>query len=318
VSAVCVACGDPRSRALCAFGAMTVLACRSCGSTRVEPLPNADALSHFYEHEYAIVAEASRTDVRRRAETYPDTAPVVRLLRTHHAVARRVAEVGCAYGYLLWGLAQAGFEVEGYELSGATAQVGREALGLPIRSESLPPPGAGYDAIVMRHVLEHFRDPAASLERLAQALAPGGILVLATPNVGSLPARLLGRDWEWMAPPAHLHLYTARGLKLAQERAGFEVLRTWTRRGDARPFSFGLVRALAARTGIKAALGAQVGTFGPESVPPAGGGGRAATAKRTLLAGFGAIDVVLHPLWWLSWQAGMGEEMWTVARRLER
>jgi len=310
----CVACGGSAARPRHAFPPYELYACTECGSTRILPLPDAEELSHYYDHEYAIVAESSSADVRRRAEEYRDTDEIVARLRRHAPQARRVAEVGCAYGYLLFGLRRAGYEVEGFELSSVTAAVGRETLGLPIRDASLPDPGSGYDAIVMRHVLEHFRDPDDALRRIAEALAPGGVLLLATPNARSLSARWFGRDWEWVTPPAHLHLYSPEGLESALRRARLAPVETWTRRGDAQPFLFALARRAAALLGVKGALTRRIGTFGPDALPT-GRGGAAVGAKRALLGTLAAVDRLAAPAWRAVWRSGGGEELWAIARR---
>jgi hypothetical protein len=43
-------------------------------------------------------------------------------------------------------------------------------------------PAESFDAVVCWNVLEHLRDPEAAVRRLAAAVRPGGILVLACPN----------------------------------------------------------------------------------------------------------------------------------------
>jgi SAM-dependent methyltransferase len=310
----CVACGCPTSAPRFHWPPFTLHACRDCGTTQIVPPPDAEFLSHYYDREYAIVAESERADLRVRAERYPDTPRIAGLLRRHAPGARRVAEVGCAYGYLLWGLREEGFEVTGYELSRTTAAAGREVLGLPIQAQSLPDGGERFDAIVMRHVLEHFRDPGAALDQLVRSLAPGGVLVLATPNPESVPARLFGREWEWMSPPAHLHLFTARGLRRALESRGFELLDVETRRGDARPFGFAFLRWLAVRLGAKRVLTQRLGTFGPDATA-VGLESRSSRAKRALLGSLSVFDWLASPLWWWAARTGAGEELWCVARR---
>lgn len=40
-----------------------------------------------------------------------------------------------------------------------------------------------YDSIICSHVLEHLREPALVLKRLSSQLAPGGVLIVALPNI---------------------------------------------------------------------------------------------------------------------------------------
>jgi hypothetical protein len=94
-----------------------------------------------------------------------------------------------------------------------------------------------YDAVVCAEVVEHLLVPAeTALSSLAAALAPGGHLVLQTPNATSLPKRLrmlAGRNpyepiRDDAGNPGHFHEYTQRELRAAVEAAGLDVQRVIT------------------------------------------------------------------------------------------
>jgi len=88
------------------------------------------------------------------------------------------------------------------------------------------------DAVWILHTVEHLADPCAALRQAVDALAPGGVLIVTTPNGASLECRLLGPLWEWWTPPGHLTLLSPRGARLLLERAGLEIVSIETRRGD--------------------------------------------------------------------------------------
>ncbi|MDB4985587.1 MAG: hypothetical protein JWN04_765 [Myxococcaceae bacterium] len=90
-------------------------------------------------------------------------------------------------------------------------------------------PGAiiqrSYDAILCSHVLEHLRNPASVVERLAALLKPGGSIVIAVPNVLFWRQRanfFLGRfEYEASGTMDETHLrfftyYTAAAYLLAR------------------------------------------------------------------------------------------------------
>ncbi len=52
--------------------------------------------------------------------------------------------------------------------------------------------GTKYDVIVMRHVLEHFYDPFASLKNISKCLKKDGFIYLAVPNLLHLKPRFYG------------------------------------------------------------------------------------------------------------------------------
>lgn len=58
-----------------------------------------------------------------------------------------------------------------------------DVLAADIASDWIGKVEGGFDLIVGRHVLEHFLDPVAALSKLREALAPGGHLYLAVPDM---------------------------------------------------------------------------------------------------------------------------------------
>ena len=133
-------------------------------------------------------------------------------LRRHGAVGP-VLEVGCATGGALAALDAAGLPSLGLDLSAWAVERATERLG-PGRAwvcnaEEDPFPAAvearaPYGAIVLWSVLEHFRDPFATLARLGPLTAPGSLLLVQTTNCRSLTSNLFGRDWEGYFDWTHL------------------------------------------------------------------------------------------------------------------
>jgi 2-polyprenyl-6-hydroxyphenyl methylase/3-demethylubiquinone-9 3-methyltransferase len=66
----------------------------------------------------------------------------------------------------------------------AVARAHAQAQGLAIDYLSLPVEQVGgtYDLVTCLEVIEHVADPAAFLWSLAERLAPGGLMILSTPN----------------------------------------------------------------------------------------------------------------------------------------
>ncbi|WIG56545.1 MAG: hypothetical protein OJF61_002333 [Rhodanobacteraceae bacterium] len=78
-----------------------------------------------------------------------------------------------------------------------------------------------YDAIFLRHVLEHHSRPLRLLSDLAASLNPGGRLFIEVPNRHSIWARLFGRYYSGYYLPRHLFHFDRVSLVGVLERAGF-------------------------------------------------------------------------------------------------
>src|SRR5262249_3091102 len=106
-------------------------------------------------------------------------------------------------------------------------------FGLDVVTGEFTPDGDGFDVVVMRHVLEHTRDPQAQLEAARQRLVPGGALILAVPNASGLASRVLGQYWSWYIPPAHIWYFTRPSLRRLLERTQLQPIAVATQQGDA-------------------------------------------------------------------------------------
>ena len=101
--------------------------------------------------------------------------------------------------------------------------------------------GRPFDAIVMNHVIEHVREPAALLTTCRTMLRPGrGPLVCVTPNARSWGHRLFGWvNWMPLDPPRHIVLFTPSSLPEAAHRAGFATPRVFTSCANAQASAVG-------------------------------------------------------------------------------
>ena len=116
-------------------------------------------------------------------------AEVAALFRPHVA-AGRILDLPAGDGVNSRGLAAAGYEVvaadlfpEGCPADGFT--VVKADLARP-----LPFPDASFDGVLFSEGIEHLDAQVAALREMARVLRPGGALVVTTPNVLSLHARL--------------------------------------------------------------------------------------------------------------------------------
>ena len=147
---------------------------------------------------------------------------------------RRALDVGCGAGLLCEPLARLGAEVSGVDAAEeniAAARLHAEGSGLTIdyRCGDVGQLGlSGYDLVTSMEVIEHVADKAAFIAALEAALAPGGLMILSTPNrtarsrlllvegaeaIGMVPRGT--HHWDDFITPVELHdLLDAAGLKM--------------------------------------------------------------------------------------------------------
>ena len=77
----------------------------------------------------------------------------------------------------------------------------------------------------MFHVLEHLPDPVSYVNAARGLLAPGGRLVVQTPNLDCWQYRVFGDRWSGLDVPRHLYNFRRRDLLRMLEACGFRIVR---------------------------------------------------------------------------------------------
>ncbi|MFN3515564.1 MAG: bifunctional 2-polyprenyl-6-hydroxyphenol methylase/3-demethylubiquinol 3-O-methyltransferase UbiG [Novosphingobium sp.] len=101
---------------------------------------------------------------------------------------KRALDVGCGAGLLCEPLARLGAAVTGVDaaqenIATASAHAAGAGLAIDYRCGDVAQLGLqDFDLVTSMEVIEHVADKAAFLAALAMALAPGGLMILSTPN----------------------------------------------------------------------------------------------------------------------------------------
>ena len=198
VMRACVWCGAPLEQS--AVRQLGRIRCAACGAATIDPWPTDEELSGAYGAWY-------RPESGRRFGVLGDEL----LRRTRGSLAARldaiappgpVLDVGAGDGTLIDALARRGRAATGLERAAA-----REDL----RHEPIEEMDGEWAAVVFWHSLEHLPAPGEAIRHAARLLAPGGVVVVAVPDGGSLQARAFGDRWLHLDRPRHLvHLTGAR------------------------------------------------------------------------------------------------------------
>jgi SAM-dependent methyltransferase len=217
----------------------TVTRCSSCGLGVTTPTPSPAELDALYPPaHYGSGGPRYRPAVERVAVWFRRSraAWISRLHPPGSAL-----EVGCGHGYLLAALRDRGWTVQGVELHDSSAAYGRKVLDLPIAVGDLTElrfPAASFDVVVFWHSFEHLRDPAAALRETIRVLKPGGLVIVAVPNMSSWQARWAGAQWFHWEIPRHLLHFDPTTLGALLRRAGLEVQRVSHANWEQNPFGW--------------------------------------------------------------------------------
>lgn len=150
---------------------------------------------------------------------------------------RSALDVGCGAGLLCEPLARLGAAVTGIDaapelIEAARTHAGQSGLGIRYVAGEVAALDGQFDLVTALEVVEHVADPAAFIRSLADRLAPGGLLLMSTPNRTPL-SRLLtitlaegtGRiprgthDYDQFLPPEALGaMLAAQGLRVRSTR----------------------------------------------------------------------------------------------------
>jgi 2-polyprenyl-3-methyl-5-hydroxy-6-metoxy-1,4-benzoquinol methylase len=147
-----------------------------------------------------------------------------RATRLHqlHGRTGSVLDIGCGRGQFLEALRRRGWTCRGTELTETAAWHARETLALDVRIGPFDGawfPDAAFDAVYLWHVLEHIPATSTALAEALRLLRPGGILVIAVPNLESWQARVCRYDWFHLDLPRHyVHCSASWLIKTLSER----------------------------------------------------------------------------------------------------
>ena len=263
----CPACDGPRSELMFAelqdrlFGVRgnwNLYRCSECGVAYLNPRLSPDYLGEAYVHYFTHGGAPPTTGFRarlgdcyiggshgrnpsslsrcfvwlvrtfapRRAESLDACLRTLPPKNTGH----RLLDLGCGDGSYARMAQAAGWKVTGLENDPAACRAAR-SLGVSVVEAAFPPaplPDGSFDVVRLHHVIEHLHDPRAALREIFRLLAPGGLAMVTTPNLGAYGLEVFGRDWRGLEPPRHLVLFTPAILNKLLRELGFAGVRLAT------------------------------------------------------------------------------------------
>jgi 2-polyprenyl-3-methyl-5-hydroxy-6-metoxy-1,4-benzoquinol methylase len=196
-----------------------LLECAGCRFVFADPSEVASVVDRYAE---VVDPGYEATAVQRRRQMDALLAEVC----DHTPGAATLLDVGAGIGLMVEAATARGLDAAGVE-PGAWSVATAERRGVTGVHEGVLPhvalTGRTFDVVTVIDVIEHVDDPVGLLRDAAHHLAPGGVVAVVTPDVGSVAARALGRRW-WHYRPAHIGYFDRSSLERAAVEAGLHVV----------------------------------------------------------------------------------------------
>jgi 2-polyprenyl-3-methyl-5-hydroxy-6-metoxy-1,4-benzoquinol methylase len=228
----CSYCGGQSHSRLFDGAYPNIVRCSSCGLIFNAVMPGERELARIYSEGYYRSKDSLERGYSNYLEDRSNIAKTAtKRIRDIEKVkaSGSLLDVGCAFGFFLDVAGKRGWTVAGVEISQFAAKYAVRELHLNVidhNIESWECPAGSYDVITMWDLLEHLRDPLGTLRKLASALKEDGIVVLSTPDVDSLPAKVMGEKWlGWQLQNEHLYYFSSATLERMLQSAGLVVIK---------------------------------------------------------------------------------------------
>lgn len=213
----------------------TFVRCKECGIIYVNPCLRDEQVSQVYQHQsYSDITKSlmEPSNLYRRERFGMERVGIINRFIPDLGRPRRLLDVGCATGFFLEAAQAQGWHAYGIEANPFQAGFAKKN-GLNVQEgivEELDLPLAFFDAITMFEVIEHVKYPMLALQKAFEALKPGGMLFLYTPNYDCAERLLLGIDSHFIWGSNHLQYFTPATLGSTLQRTGYCIVH-WETQG---------------------------------------------------------------------------------------
>jgi len=197
--------------------------CGSCGLIFLSPAPAEEELRSSYPANYLAYSSKGLVSHLKNVQASLLMRSVLPCLPKKDA---RILELGCGGGHLLRQLKRRGYEnLSGLDWNDALAPVFKQ-LGIKFEAGDIEKNelSGAFDCVILNNVIEHLLDPEKVLARIKVHLAPGGKILIRTPNSAALSHRTFSRWWAGLHTPRHVHIFSPESLQFLTSKVGFSSI----------------------------------------------------------------------------------------------
>jgi len=205
--------------------------CNNCNLVAIDPLPQLDdmiARSEYWaeKHHKQSVKVKQHFSENFQQVVYSRYFKEMNLYKH----TGRILDIGCGIGSFIYAAEKIGWQAYGVDIGPAISVAKEHNLSVfKGRLEDASFPENYFDVISMFDVIEHISDLNSLMETIRKNLRNNGLLIIKTPNLRCLTARLLKQNWSALQPLDHLVLFSSETLNSYLLKFGFDVIRsnTW-------------------------------------------------------------------------------------------
>ena len=264
----CSLCGGHEAKLVQRLDKGNAVKCKNCGLIFVDPMPEINDYDEIYGGQYYEggwrFSKRGYTDPLLQDIMMEGFGRELKEVEKFIDVKGRVLDIGCADGQWLRVAKANGWDTFGVESSEYSRSIAINKHGLNVVGgtfEEATFPDDYFDLIVMRHLIEHLRNPLQSLEICNKILKQGRVIPIETDNVDGIrgnwiiilnkifnhiPKFIKKMYWKYkglsrdeiakrtvqqypggygrMGPPVHLFYFTKETLQEMLLKAGFEII----------------------------------------------------------------------------------------------
>lgn len=177
---------------------------------------------YFENNKYKDVVSLARENKRRLS-----------LLKKYVKEGGKVADYGCGSGEFVDYAGQK-YEMYGFDISPDAIEIAKKRFSTYEKkffiSEDFKKGILKFDAICLWDVIEHIEDPNELIKLLKKRMNSDGIMILSTPDIGAMFAKISKTKWPFMTPPEHICFFSKKSIRYLAKKNGFEICE-WFARG---------------------------------------------------------------------------------------
>ena len=210
-------------------GEYQIVECEKCALRFTDPmLPYAEHIDKVYDDSYFFGGGEGYADYFAEKDILINHGEFYADLISKYTLQGKMLSIGAAAGFLMQGFKNRGWSVTGIELNKTMVDYGKEKLNLDIIHGGFETHtfDEHYNLVTMIQVIGHFYDLPGTMKKVSEITDCGGFVLVESWDMGSLYARMLGKNWHEYSPPSVLNWFSKASMKKYFEDFGFEHVKT--------------------------------------------------------------------------------------------